>query len=340
MKFGKLLRENKIKGWEKYYVEYKALKKLIKVCDLYPTKEDIGYFQQRIAQDIQKITRFYILQVKLYRAQFNHLKKIAERQNISTHRAAETEWVDFQITSRRLIDNLRALKDYGVINSEGLRKIVKKYDKRCRGEGEKMTEAFVLELNQQSFHRQEHLQQLANEVTLFILRLPVKGDPIRLSAKSSQALNKLRIVRDLLDKATTGEKEVVIPISVEPRTYMANERTFLKWLRVALTSITAGVALIAFMGHKLEFMIPGIVILFIGFLLMIRSWLIYQRRLNAMAKRIDIDWADNMGSIVITLTLLVPVVFYMIFIGQYGILSSYFAHPPISTGIFSRQTLS
>jgi SPX domain protein involved in polyphosphate accumulation len=250
MKFGKLLQENKVKGWEKYYVEYKALKKLIKVCNLYPTKEDIGYFQLRIAQDIQKITRFYEGQVKLYRAQFNHLKKIAERQNISSRQASPTEWVDYQITSRRLIDNLRALKDYGVINSEGLRKIVKKYDKRCKPEAERMTEAFVLELNQQSFHRQDDLQKLANEVTLFILRLPVKGDPIRLSAKSSQALSKLRIVRDLLDEAITADKEVVIPIAVEPRTYMANERTFLKWLRVAFTALTAGVALIEFMGHN------------------------------------------------------------------------------------------
>jgi len=286
----------------------------------------------------KKITRFYTGQVKLYRAQFNHLKKIAERQNISSRQASETEWVDFQTTARRLIDNLRALKDYGVINSEGLRKIVKKYDKRCRGEGEKMTEAFVLELNQQSFHRQDDLQALANEVTLFILRMPVKGDPIRLSAKSSQALNKLRIVRDLLDKAITEDKQVVIPIAVEPRTYMANERTFLKWLRVAVTAITAGVSLIAFMGHVMEFIIPGVLILIVGFLLMIRSWFIYQRRLNAMAKRIEIDWSDSMGSVVITLTLLVPVVFYMIFVGQYGILSSYFAHTPIN-GNFPRGTL-
>jgi len=338
MKFGKLLRENKVKGWEKYYVEYKALKKLIKVCDLYPTKEDIGYFQQRIAQDIQKITRFYTGQVKLYKAQFSHLKKIAERQNISSHQASETEWVDFQVTARRLIDNLRALKDYGVLNSEGLRKIVKKYDKRCRGEGEKMTEAFVLELNQQSFHRQDDLQTLANEVTLFILRLPVKGDPIRLSAKSSQALNKLRIVRDLLDRAISEDKQVVVPIAVEPRTYMANERTFLKWLRVAVTGITAGVSLIAIMGHKMEFIIPGILIMVVGFLLMIRSWFIYRRRLNAMTKRIDIEWSDSMGSMVITITLLVPVVFYVIFVAQYGILSSYISHHPI-TGNFLRGTL-
>jgi len=338
MKFGKLLRENKVKGWEKYYVEYKALKKLIKVCDLYPTKEDIGYFQQRIAQDIQKITTFYTGQVRLYRAQFNHLKKIAERQNISSRQASETEWVDFQTTSRRLIDNIRALKDYGLINSEGLRKIVKKYDKRCSGEGEKMTEAFVLELNQQSFHRQEGLQVLAKEVTLFILRLPVKGDPIRLSAKSSQALDKLRIVRDLLDEATTAGKQMVIPIAVEPRTYMANERTFLKWLRVAVTAVTAGVSLIAFMGHNMEFIIPGIIILVVGFLLMIRSWFIYKRRLSAMTKRIEIDWSDSMGSIIITLSLLVPIVFYVIFVGQYGILSSYFAHPPL-IGNFQRGTL-
>jgi len=228
------------------------------------------------------------------------------------------------------VDNLCALKNYGIVNSEGLRKIVKKYDKLCRGEDEKMSEAFVLELSQQTFHKQDELKALSDEVTFFILRLPVKGHPIRLSAESSQALNKLRIVRDFLDKAITGDKTVVMPIGVEPRTYLANERTFLKWLRVAATAITAGVGLIAFTGHKLEYIVPGIIVLVVGFFMMIRSWTIYQKRLNAMTKRIEINWSDSVGSVVITLTLLCPVVLYLVFVGQHGILASYFSHFPFA----------
>jgi hypothetical protein len=48
-----------------------------------------------------------------------------------------------------------------------------------------------------------------------------------------------------------------------------------------------------------------------------------------MAKRTEIEWSDTMGSVVIVLTLLVPVVFYMIFVGEYGLLASYFSRNPI-----------
>lgn len=336
MKFGKLLRENKIRGWEKYYVEYHALKKLIAICNETPSSQDINYFQQRVSQDIQKITKFFKEKLREFRAQFKHLKTIAKKHdlmsrdmNSETEGNSEmqekfrTEWIDFQTTARRLVENLKALKHYGIINSEGLRKIVKKYDKRCQGEGEKMTESFVLELRKQPFHKQDSLRELSDEVNTFVLSLPVLGEPVRLSAKSTQALNRLRIVRDLIDNTVQARKEVVVPIAVEPRTYMANERTFLKWMRVSATSITAGVALITFLGHQWEFVIPGIILLIFGVGLMIRSWLIYQSRMNAMAKRINIEWTDQWGAVIVGFTLIVPVVFYLVFVAQWGIVASY-----------------
>jgi len=333
MKFGKLLRENKIRGWEKYYVEYHALKKLIAICTLHPTKQDIDYFQQRVSQDIYKIAIFFKEKQREFRAQFKHLKMIAKNHNLRENVSPDspqaetekfrTEWLDFQTTARRLVENLKALKHYGHINSEGLRKIVKKYDKRCRGEGEKMTESFVMELQQQPFHRQENLAKLSDEVNLFVLTLPILGEPVHLPAKSTQALNRLRIVRDLLDNTIKARKEVVVPIAVEPRTYMANERTFLKWMRVSATAVTAGVGLITFLGHAWEFMIPGIILLVFGIGLMIRSWMVYRSRMNAMVNRTNIKWNDEYGACVVGFTLVVPVVFYLVFIAQWGVLAGY-----------------
>jgi len=41
-----------------------------------------------------------------------------------------------------------------------------------------------------------------------------------------------------------AEKRVIIPIRGEPRTYLANERTFLKWLRVSIVLSLIGVAIL------------------------------------------------------------------------------------------------
>jgi len=48
----------------------------------------------------------------------------------------------------------------------------------------------------------------------------------------------------ILANTHEDKKRVIIPIRGEPRTFMANERTFLKWLRLSIVLCMIGVALL------------------------------------------------------------------------------------------------
>lgn len=94
--------------------------------------------------------------------------------------------------------------------------------------------------------------------------------------------------------------KVAEPVKIEPKTFFANERTYLQWFNSAVLVASVGTALMAQVDK-----LVGILLILVSFLILIYSLAIYFRRNNMLLNRIGNGYSDTYGPIFLTISLLV-----------------------------------
>ncbi|KAK1324504.1 hypothetical protein QJS10_CPA01g02530 [Acorus calamus] len=159
--FGKKLKERQFPEWQNYYMNYKLMKKKVKqyAQQIQVSGQDrrhvLKEFSRMLDTQIEKIVLFVLEQQGVLAGRID---KLGER------RAALEEQPDISLISelreayREVGRDLLKLLHFVEINATGLRKILKKFDKRC---GYRFTDYYV---SSRSNHPYSQLQQVFKHV--------------------------------------------------------------------------------------------------------------------------------------------------------------------------------
>ncbi|KAI1610731.1 Glycerophosphoryl diester phosphodiesterase family-domain-containing protein [Exophiala viscosa] len=133
MKFGRNLPRNQVPEWASAYINYKALKKLIKAAaegEKQNGSLDLAGFFHTLDRNLEDVDHFYN---KKFQDFSRRLKLLEERYGVSAQAAAQLdrdEREDLLAALLELRGQLRKLQWYGEVNRRGFIKITKKLDKR------------------------------------------------------------------------------------------------------------------------------------------------------------------------------------------------------------------
>ena len=95
-----------------------------------------------------------------------------------------------------------------------------------------------------------------------------------------------------------SNKRVAVPMKIEPKTFFANERTFLQWFNAAAFLASVGMALLG-MGE----MGMGIIMMMIAGGVIIYANYVYRRRGIGLVKRIDVGYHDQYGPYILSIVM-------------------------------------
>jgi uncharacterized membrane protein YidH (DUF202 family) len=110
-------------------------------------------------------------------------------------------------------------------------------------------------------------------------------------------------------RSFSGKKMQVAPnarVKVEPKSYFANERTFIQWISAALLLITISVILLDFAARDPDHsMIPvGLALLFGAALIVFHAIFSYLRRVRLLTRGEPYGYVDHCGPTILTLAIL------------------------------------
>ncbi|KAK2664680.1 hypothetical protein Ddye_003254 [Dipteronia dyeriana] len=161
--FGKKLKERQIQEWERYYINYKLMKKKVKQ---YAQQIEVGTqdrrhvlkdFSRMLDNQIETIVLFLLEQQGLFASRLARLREqhdaLQEQPDISTI-------TELREAYRSVGQDLLKLLFFVEINAIGLRKILKKFDKRF---GYRFTDYYV---KTRANHPYSQLQQVFKHVGL------------------------------------------------------------------------------------------------------------------------------------------------------------------------------
>ncbi|KAJ8560394.1 hypothetical protein K7X08_022254 [Anisodus acutangulus] len=161
--FGKKLKERQIQEWQGYYINYKVMKKKVKE---YADQIQAGSLNQRyvlkdfsmmLDKEIEKVVLFLLEQQGVFARRISELN---EQQNSLQEQPDISKVTELREAYRCVGRDLLKLLLFVEINAIGLRKILKKFDKRF---GYKFTDYYV---KTRANHPYSQLQQVFNNVGL------------------------------------------------------------------------------------------------------------------------------------------------------------------------------
>ncbi|PVU95409.1 hypothetical protein BB561_001824 [Smittium simulii] len=140
MKYGKHMQKHKIEGWEAYYLDYKKLKKFIRhLINTDQVQENLSaakvQFFAKLDKELDIVGSFYSKIVLKLKTRNDHLQtKQAELDTlISTNDINSSHLINLlEEAWNHLQTELDKLQNFAEINSTGVSKIVKKWDKQTR----------------------------------------------------------------------------------------------------------------------------------------------------------------------------------------------------------------
>ena len=104
------------------------------------------------------------------------------------------------------------------------------------------------------------------------------------------------------------EENITIPTRVEPREFMANERTLLKWVRMCFLALFVGLGLLGFQYEP----VTGSVLIIFSLIILFRSYWMYHIRLNMLKERNFQDpFHDNWGPPLLVALFVLPTLTYL-----------------------------
>ncbi|XP_057775704.1 SPX domain-containing membrane protein At4g22990-like [Salvia miltiorrhiza] len=163
VEFGKKLKERQIQEWQEFYINYKLMKKKVKQ---YTNQIETGALEQRTAlkdfsrmldTQIERTVLFMLEQQGLLACRISQLNK---EQDFLHHQPDISKISDLREAYRAVGRDLLKLLFFVEMNAIGLRKILKKFDKRLRY---KFTDYYV---KTRANHPYSQLQQVFKHVGL------------------------------------------------------------------------------------------------------------------------------------------------------------------------------
>ncbi|KAG4952446.1 hypothetical protein JHK85_046313 [Glycine max] len=161
--FGKKLKDRQIQEWQGYYINYKLMKKRVKQ---YAQQIQLGTLDRRhvlkdfsrmLDNQIEKIVLFLLEQQGLLACQ---ITKLGEQRDALQEEPEISKIIELREAYRALGQDLLKLLFFVEINAIGLRKILKKFDKRF---GYRFTDYYV---KTRANHPYSQLQQVFKHVGL------------------------------------------------------------------------------------------------------------------------------------------------------------------------------
>jgi uncharacterized membrane protein YidH (DUF202 family) len=92
-----------------------------------------------------------------------------------------------------------------------------------------------------------------------------------------------------------------LPVRVEPKSFFANERTYLKWIQLSIIFFTIGMVFMA--SQTFTGINAGIVFFVIALLVLLYSWIIFNLRAQAMTEKKSGAYDDRYGPTLLTVLL-------------------------------------
>ncbi|KAI3756823.1 hypothetical protein L1987_56646 [Smallanthus sonchifolius] len=167
MKFGKRLKQHvqeTLPGWRNMYLNYKGLKKLVKLMSSsleYGISED--EFVYLLDNEIEKFNTFFMEQEEDFIIRHKELQQRIKRVN-ENELSSQGEYEEEMARTRKdIIDfhgEMVLLVNYSNINYTGMTKILKKYDKRTGGF---LRLSFIQKVLEQPFFTTELVSKLVKE---------------------------------------------------------------------------------------------------------------------------------------------------------------------------------
>ncbi|KAG5573177.1 hypothetical protein H5410_062943 [Solanum commersonii] len=161
--FGKKLKERQIQEWQGYYINYKVMKKKVKE---YADQIQAGALNQRyvlkdfsrmLDKENEKVVLFLLEQQGVFASRISQLN---EQQDSLQEQPDISKVTELREAYRNVGRDLLKLLFFVEINAIGLRKILKKFDKRF---DYKFTDYYV---KTRANHPYSQLQQVFNNVGL------------------------------------------------------------------------------------------------------------------------------------------------------------------------------
>ncbi|GAA0175022.1 hypothetical protein LIER_28281 [Lithospermum erythrorhizon] len=131
--FGKKFKESQIQEWQGCYIDYKLMKKKVNqyVRQIEESSENQTYvlkdFSRILDKQIEKLVLFLLEQQGNLATRLSHL---GERQNVDTQQQTSLDVPELQRAYRDVGQDLLRLLVFVEMNAIGMRKILKKFDKR------------------------------------------------------------------------------------------------------------------------------------------------------------------------------------------------------------------
>ncbi|KAG8382305.1 hypothetical protein BUALT_Bualt05G0063000 [Buddleja alternifolia] len=163
VEFGKKLKERQIQEWQGYYINYKLMKKKVKQyanqikAGALDRKNVLKDFSRMLDNQIEKIVLFMLEQQGLLASRIEQLN---EQQDVLQEQPDISKISELREAYRAVGRDLLKLLFFVEMNAIGLRKILKKFDKRF---GYKFTDYYV---KTRANHPYSQLQQVFKHVGL------------------------------------------------------------------------------------------------------------------------------------------------------------------------------
>ncbi|CAA0842257.1 SPX domain-containing membrane protein [Striga hermonthica] len=161
--FGKKLKERQIQEWQGYYINYKLMKKKVKQ---YANQIEAGALDRRhVLKDFSRMLDIQIEKIVLFMLEqqgliASRIAKLGEQQEALQEEPDISKLCELREAYRAVGQDLLRLLFFVEMNAIGLRKILKKFDKRL---GYKFTDYYV---KTRANHPYSQLQQVFKHVGL------------------------------------------------------------------------------------------------------------------------------------------------------------------------------
>eukprot|EP00759_Apiculatamorpha_spiralis_P013797 PhF_6_TR20526/c4_g3_i2/m.29616 len=102
-----------------------------------------------------------------------------------------------------------------------------------------------------------------------------------------------------------GERRLCVPQKIDPKTFFANERTFLKWLSISVLIGLMSVTLLNFgTAGNAGAQVAGMILLPVALLFMLYSLAVFRLRVNRIYNREPMRYDDTRGPTVLVVVLI------------------------------------
>lgn len=120
-----------------------------------------------------------------------------------------------------------------------------------------------------------------------------------------------------MDKASTdpNEKRICVPQKIDPKTFFANERTFLKWLTMSVMLGLMAVSLLNFTRDAASdgAELAGIILLPVSILFMVYALAVFRFRAHCIYMREPMRYDDTRGPTILVVVLAVSLLLSAVF---------------------------